>query len=187
MLDITIKGTVNGIDLAAVINQQFKLPFIYLTSHSDPKMVEQAIKTAPKGYVVKPFSKSDLYTSIALALEEEKESPEKITFATHVEKDHLFLKIDGLYHKLFYNDIVYFRAAGNYIEVHQTAKKFLVRKTFKELSALIPATVFVQIHKSYILNRKKITSFNTKHVYINDQEFVLGRKFIKPFMDEFTA
>ena len=135
LLDITIKGDVNGIDLAEIVNQQFKVPFIYLTSHADPKTVNEAIKTAPQGYVVKPYSNSDLYTSIALAFENKKE--ETVTFLPNTDKDHLFLKIDGLYHKLFYKNILYFRAAGNYIEVHQTDKKYLVRKTFKNLSKLI--------------------------------------------------
>jgi DNA-binding LytR/AlgR family response regulator len=184
LLDITIKGGLNGIDLAEIVNQQFKIPFIYLTSHADPKTVNEAIKTAPQGYVVKPFSNSDLYTSIALALENEKE--EAITFLDNRDMDHFFLKIEGTYQKLFHTDILYFRAAGNYIEVHQENKKYLVRQTFKKLSELIPASVFVQTHKSYILNREKISSFNTKHVYIDQQEFLLGRTFTKSFIDSFT-
>ena len=184
LLDITIKGGLNGIDLAEIVNQQFKIPFIYLTSHADPKTVTEAIKTAPQGYVVKPYSNSDLYTSIALALENEKE--EAITFLANSDKDHFFLKIEGTYQKLFHTDILYFRAAGNYIEVHQKYKKYLVRQTFKKLSELIPASFFVQTHKSYILNREKISSFNTKHVYIDQQEFLLGRTFTKSFIDSFT-
>ncbi len=184
LLDITIKGGLNGIDLAEIVNQQFKIPFIYLTSHADPKTVNEAIKTAPQGYVVKPYSNSDLYTSIALAFENEKE--EAITFLANRDVDHFFLKIEGTYQKLFHTNILYFRAAGNYIEVHQKNKKYLVRQTFKKLSELIPASVFVQTHKSYILNREKISSFNTKHVYIDQQEFLLGRTFTKSFIDSFT-
>jgi len=184
LLDITIKGDLSGIDLAVIVNQQFNVPFIYLTSHADPKTVTKAIKTAPQGYVVKPYSNSDLYTSIALAFENEKE--ETITFLADKDSDHLFLKIDGMYKKLFYKDILYFRAAGNYVEVHQKYKKYLIRQTFKKLSELIPASVFVQTHKSYILNREKISSFNTKLVYIDKQEFSLGRTFTKKFIDSFT-
>ena len=184
LLDITLKGDSSGIVLAEIVNQEFKIPFIYLTSHSDPKTVTEAIKTSPQGYVVKPYSNSDLYTSIALAFENKKE--ETVTFLPNTDKDHLFLKIDGLYHKLFYKNILYFRAAGNYIEVHQTDKKYLVRKTFKNLSKLITVNDFVQTHKSYILNRQKITHFNTKQVYINRQEFVLGRAHAKAFIDSFT-
>jgi DNA-binding LytR/AlgR family response regulator len=184
LLDITIKGGVNGIDLAEIVNQQFKIPFIYLTSHADPKTVTEAIKTAPQGYVVKPYSNSDLYTSVALAFENEKE--EAITFLANIDRGHFFLKIEGMYQKLFHKDILYFRAAGNYIEVHQKYKKYLVRHSFKKLSELIPASVFVQTHKSYILNREKISSFNTKYVYIDQQEFLLGRTFTKSFIKSFT-
>jgi DNA-binding LytR/AlgR family response regulator len=184
LLDITIKGDLNGIDLAEIVNQQFKIPFIYLTSHASSKTVNQAIKTAPQGYVVKPYSNFDLCTSIALVFENEKE--EVITFSANMDRGHFFLKIEGMYQKLFHKDILYFRAAGNYIEVHQKYKKYLVRQTFKKLSEIIPASIFVQTHKSFILNREKISSFNTKHVYIDQHEFLLGRTFTKSFIDSFT-
>ena len=64
LLDITIKGGLNGIDLAEIVNQQFNIPFIYLTSHADPKTVTKAIKTAPQGYVVKPQKVLVLIASI---------------------------------------------------------------------------------------------------------------------------
>jgi two-component system response regulator LytT len=168
LLDITIKGDLNG----------------YLTSHASSKTVNQAIKTAPQGYVVKPYSNFDLCTSIALVFENEKE--EVITFSANMDRGHFFLKIEGMYQKLFHKDILYFRAAGNYIEVHQKYKKYLVRQTFKKLSEIIPASIFVQTHKSFILNREKISSFNTKHVYIDQHEFLLGRTFTKSFIDSFT-
>ena len=94
LLDITIKGGINGIDLAEIVNQKFKIPFIYVTSHADSKTVTEAIKTAPQGYVVKPYSNSDFYTSIALAFENEKK--EAITFSADTDRDHFFLKIEGI-------------------------------------------------------------------------------------------
>jgi len=188
LLDITLKGAENGIDLAQQINAVYKIPFIFLTSHSDAKTVEQAIKTSPAGYIVKPFSKPDLYTSIALAFEEENnEKSTPLAFSENTEKDHLFLKVAGLFCKVYYADILYFKAAGNYIEVHQTDKTVLVRETFKELSLLIPSNKFIQVHKSYIFNKVKITAFNSKHLYIDEQEFLVGRSFAKSFMNELSS
>ncbi len=186
LLDITLKGPKNGIDLAQQINENYKIPFIFLTSHSDTKTVEQAIKTSPAGYIVKPFSKPDLYTSIALAFEEnEKTSP--LTLASNTEKDHLFLKIEGMFCRVLFTNILYFKAAGNYIEVHQIDKTVLIRETFKELSSLIPSSLFIQGHKSYIFNKEKITAFNSKQVYLGDQEFIIGRTFAKSLMKELSS
>jgi len=68
ILDINIKGSMNGIDLAKVINEKYKLPFLYLTSYSDKETIDQAKKTMPYGYLLKPFREKDLFSSIEMAL-----------------------------------------------------------------------------------------------------------------------
>lgn len=68
LLDICIKGTLSGIDLARVINDKYKLPFVYLTSFSDPLTLEKVKETSPYGYIVKPFNQDDLRVNIELAL-----------------------------------------------------------------------------------------------------------------------
>lgn len=68
LLDISIKGDKDGIDLAEIINEKYKIPFIYLTSHSDKMTVERAKHTLPYGYIVKPFDERDLLTSLEMAV-----------------------------------------------------------------------------------------------------------------------
>ncbi len=68
LLDIQIKGSMSGIDIAQIINEKYQIPFIYLTSFADKLTVEQAKKTMPYGYVVKPFSEKELFSSIEVAL-----------------------------------------------------------------------------------------------------------------------
>ncbi len=68
MLDITIRGQKDGIQLAKVINEHHHIPFIYLTSHSDRETLERAKHTRPRGYIVKPFKDRDLISSIEIAL-----------------------------------------------------------------------------------------------------------------------
>ena len=68
VLDINIKGSMDGIQLAEQINEEFKLPFIYLTSYSDKGTVDRAKHTLPYGYIVKPFDEGDLLTSLEIAI-----------------------------------------------------------------------------------------------------------------------
>lgn len=68
LLDISIKGHKDGIELAKVINDHHHIPFIYLTSHSDRATLERAKQTRPRGYIVKPFRDRDLISSIEIAL-----------------------------------------------------------------------------------------------------------------------
>ena len=68
LLDISIKGTLSGIDLAKIIREKYKLPFVFLTSFSDKATLEKVKDTMPYGYIVKPFNESDLKVNIELAL-----------------------------------------------------------------------------------------------------------------------
>jgi DNA-binding NarL/FixJ family response regulator len=68
ILDINIGGTRNGIELAEIINEKYKFPFIYLTSYSDPATLSEARVTLPYGYIIKPFDINDLTSSIEMAL-----------------------------------------------------------------------------------------------------------------------
>lgn len=68
MLDINIRGTKDGIEIAEIINEKYHIPFIYLTSLSDRKTLERAKVTRPKGYLTKPFKDKDLLTTIEMAI-----------------------------------------------------------------------------------------------------------------------
>lgn len=68
ILDITIKGSLNGIDLAHIIRDKYNFPFVYLTSHSDRMTLDAVKETLPYGYIVKPFTRQNLMSTIELAI-----------------------------------------------------------------------------------------------------------------------
>lgn len=68
LLDISIQGSLTGIDLAKIIRKKYKFPFVFLTSHSDLATLNQVKETLPYGYIVKPFTDHDLRSTIELAL-----------------------------------------------------------------------------------------------------------------------
>ncbi len=68
LCDIRIKGPKDGIEVAEIVNQNKKIPFIFLTSLSDRVTLDRAKKTLPYGYIVKPFNERDLLSGIEMAL-----------------------------------------------------------------------------------------------------------------------
>lgn len=68
LMDIHIKGPLDGIDTAAKIRQQFSIPIIYLTAHADQATMQRAVLTNPFGYLLKPIRIKDLKTTIEMAL-----------------------------------------------------------------------------------------------------------------------
>lgn len=68
LMDIRLNGEIDGIEAAETIQGSFSIPVIYLTAFGDEKTIQRAMTTFPFGYVVKPFRRRDLQTSIAIAL-----------------------------------------------------------------------------------------------------------------------
>jgi len=68
LLDIELKGHMDGIDVGEFLSSKTKIPFIYLTSHTEDNILKRAVNTKPKGYIKKPFSDNDLRIAIEFAL-----------------------------------------------------------------------------------------------------------------------
>jgi PAS domain S-box-containing protein len=68
ILDIVLKGEMNGIDTAKEILKKYDVPLIYLTAYGDRDTVKMARETKPLGYIVKPYKQEDLYSTIEVAL-----------------------------------------------------------------------------------------------------------------------
>ncbi|MCB0322796.1 MAG: response regulator [Bdellovibrionales bacterium] len=68
LMDIILKGELDGIETASQVSQQFRTPVIYVTAHADRATLERAMVTEPYGYVLKPLKELELRTAIELAL-----------------------------------------------------------------------------------------------------------------------
>ena len=68
LMDIVLKGDMDGIEAASQIHSRFNIPVIYLTAFTDEKTIERAKLTEPFGYIVKPFEDRELHSTIEMAL-----------------------------------------------------------------------------------------------------------------------
>ena len=67
-MDINLDNSKNGIDIALEIQKHEDIPIIYLTAYSDDNTIYKAMQTNPVNYIVKPFKREDITSSIAQAL-----------------------------------------------------------------------------------------------------------------------
>ena len=68
ILDINLDSDKDGIDIASHINQQYGIPFLFLTAYADARTVDRAKQVLPAGYIVKPFNDSTLLASLQIAI-----------------------------------------------------------------------------------------------------------------------
>lgn len=177
LLDIQLKGEETGIWLAEQLQKEYSIPYIFLTSFRDQETKDNAIKTMPYGYLIKPVDEDSLDVAIKIAFErfsqyksvteaevEEEEEPE------FVINDAIFLKDDNYFVKLKFDDILMVKASGNYIEIITPNKKHVLKSSLKYFTKLVPDNQFFQCHRSHIVNLQKIDKIGYKNLLINDIE-----------------
>ncbi len=89
LMDIKIKGNMDGVEVAKEIYARFDIPVVYLTAYVDENTLERAKITEPFGYIIKPFKESDLRTTIEITLyrhQREKKLKEREQWLTTVLK-----------------------------------------------------------------------------------------------------
>jgi PAS domain S-box-containing protein len=82
LMDVRLEGGSDGIDAAARIRAEFRIPVIFLTAYADEETLRRASLAEPHGYLVKPFEDSQLRTAIELALYKQ-EAAQKIRDSEH--------------------------------------------------------------------------------------------------------
>jgi DNA-binding response OmpR family regulator len=69
LMDIRLKGQKDGVQAAKEIREQVDIPIVYLTAHSDRGTVDRASKTDHDGFILKPFVRRELQTTIEVAMQ----------------------------------------------------------------------------------------------------------------------
>ena len=124
LMDIVLKGDMDGIEAADTIREKFVLPVVFLTAHSDSKSLERAKVTEPFGYITKPFEERQLTITIEMALYKARMDREKEQLIAELREALDKVKVlSGLipicsYCKKIRDDKGYWEKVEDYIRTH---------------------------------------------------------------------
>ena len=189
LIDISIEGTMDGIELAQEIMQSsFAVPVIFLTAFSDKETFDRAKKTRPYAYLTKPIDENLLQKSIELAFE----NFSNTTFAVnngHREffvRDSFFIKADNRLCKVAVKEIIFVESEDKYCIIATLNKDYLLRMSLKDIYEKLPPTDFAQIHKGLIINLNLVKDIQLKESWVlmeNGKTFPIGKNFRTAFLD----
>jgi two-component system, response regulator PdtaR len=86
LMDIMLEGDMNGIEAAEQIQTKLDVPIIYLSCLNDEKVIDQAIKTNPYGYILKPYDGAELRFGIENALKMHRSNKQRTEQIAALEK-----------------------------------------------------------------------------------------------------
>ncbi len=182
LLDISIDGAQDGVDVAHQLNATVQLPFIFLTAFYDETTLERARATKPSGYIVKPWDENNLKANIEIALAKHtpKSAPE------YIKQDSFFIKHKGDMIAVKPEDIVYAESYDNYTYVYTETEKYLLSQTLKKVEEKLTSSGFLRIHKSYLINLIRIDSISEGQLLLSGKEIPIGRSYKKELLERIS-
>jgi len=181
LIDIQLAGKKDGIDLALKINELYQIPFIFLTSNADKMTVDRAKLARPNAYLVKPFNKEEIYTSIEIALFNHDENKKLDEFH---KKDSILIKHKQLFLKIKFDDILFLKSDHIYVEIHtKDSEKFLVRDSLSKYLEVL-SRQFVRVHRRFIVNTNYVKTIENESLYVNEHEIPLAKLYKKELLDK---
>lgn len=143
-------------------------PFVIFTTAFDHYAVE-GFNVSAVDYLLKPIA----YERFEQAIDKVKKIR---TALSPTNKDqYILIRADYKLNKIYLKDITYIEGLDDYVQIYIDEKsKIVARMSMKAMMDQLPTSDFVRIHRSFILPIQRITSIQSKNIFINDQEFPIG-------------
>lgn len=166
LLDIRLHGAPDGVHVAQELASRMRIPFLFVTSHTDDATLDRVKATRPEGFIIKPFEAADLRAQVGIALA-------RIGFGA--AKDHLLVRDKGRLVKVRIDDIRYLEADDNYVVIHADGQRYVLTATLSGLEERIGSPHLIRIHRSFLVDARRITALTEKEVLLDGVKLPLGR------------
>ena len=183
IMDIQLKGELDGIETAHLMQIEYNIPIIYLTANADDANFNRAKETHPYGFISKPFKKLDLQRAIELTMErvnyrnnsEKGNVPEKKPHDPFILSDRIFVRHQERMVKIDIQNIFYIEADRNYCRIFSKDRGYLLVMPLKDVDEKLPSKHFLRIHRSYIINLTCVDEIAGTHVVISKKAIPMSK------------
>lgn len=178
-LDIQMEE-MSGLDVMNIINQDVKV--ILCTAF--PEYAIEGFNLDAMDYLLKPIS-FDRFSKAVKKVQSALQSADGAAKVEAVEEDHIFVKTEqkGKLIKIYFKDIDFIEAMGNYITFNHAKNKIVAYSSIKNLELVLPTHTFMRIRKSYIISLPKISMIENGFVVLtNGQRISIGSNYKEAFM-----
>ncbi|NIJ51229.1 LytR/AlgR family response regulator transcription factor [Dyadobacter arcticus] len=156
---------------------------IFTTAYKEYAL--DAFELSACDYLLKPFSLERFITAVDKAVERLQIVPALTSENTDPRtEDYIFIKADGKIFKIFFNDLLYAEANGNYTKIVTSQNTLLPSMTFSGFEELLPKSIFIRVHRSFIVNKSKIEHIEGNRLVINKTELPIGSNYRESFLNE---
>ena len=182
---------VNGLDFVRSLTNNYFI--IFTTAH--PEFALEGFKLNAIDYLLKPFDYNEFNKAITkvvslVDLMERCHAAESAIAQNEAEssdKEFISVKADYKTQLVKIADIVYLESAGEYVRLHiEGGPTITTLFRLKNMETILPQDSFLRVHRSYIVNLKRISSYTRGRIFIDNGEYIpLGENYKERFFEHF--
>jgi DNA-binding LytR/AlgR family response regulator len=188
LLDVRLRGSQDGIDVARQLNARRPVPLIFVTSFQDRDTFERAKSVGAFAFLIKPYDALVLERAIELAMQHfvrengpaEAAAPAATEPDLMLQADSLFVRDGGKLTRVAFADILWVEADDSYCHLHTAKRKFTLRISLRDLEDQLPPNRFLRIHRGYLVQVAFIEQVDphTNEIQLqNGQNLPIGRAY----------
>jgi DNA-binding LytR/AlgR family response regulator len=171
---------ISGIDFLKTLQHP---PLVILTT-AYPQYALEGFDLSVLDYLLKPIS-FDRFLKAVLKAQEVYNSRQPSASNVQTQKDdYIFIKADNKLVKLAYNEIVFVEALQNYVAIHTNEKKYITYLTFKSIEENLPSSLFIKVHKSYLVAVDAITGIEGNEILAGTHHIPISRNLKEEVMEK---
>lgn len=175
-LDINMP-VLDGISYARTLRHSPQI--IFTTAYKE--FAAEAFDLAACDYLLKPFSFDRFIVAVDKALEKLKPAvPQGLVQSLAVsgeKEDFIFIKTDNKIYKIFFDELLYAEAQGNYTKIVTTTTTLMPKMVFSTFEESLQKTLFLRTHRSFIINKSKINHIEGNRIFINNTEIPISSNY----------
>ena len=145
---------------------------VFITAYRDYAI--QSYELDVVDYLLKPIAFERFMLSVNRAIERIQLTAVEENVA---EQSFITVNANHRIYKLNYDDIIFIEGLGEYVTFHTSDKKLIVLESLKKLAEVLPPSLFIRTHRSYIINKSKIESLYGNQIEIQDQLIPIGKTY----------
>lgn len=166
IMDIQLGGPLNGFELARMLQPQ---P-LFIFSTADPNFALSGYELDTVAYLIKPYSAEQFVKALLRAEEKLLLKQQQTT-----DPGFLYARTEGEYVRIKHDDILYVEAMENYCKVVCVKDNYLIHISLARIEEQLPTDCIVRVHRSFLVNKKRVTRISDDYIYLEDKKVPLAR------------
>lgn len=168
LLDIRMEELYDGLEIGQQFKSDYKIPFMYVTAHSDMEMTQRILKSKPDGYITKPIRINELMINLGMVIQR-----------FHEVQNEILIEFKNGYdiERIHLSELLYIKAEGNYVEIYLQSRKVVVRNTLEAILQEINNDLVVRIHRSFAVNTQKIKKKSSSEIDLGEVQLPISRSY----------